>query len=497
MVTLHDAAFAPAPADPPRPCPIDGAVRDAARYAEAWLTTQAALLGVPGLQVAVAAGDDVVLSRALGVADVGTGQPLTPHHRFRVASHSKTFTATLVLQLAGTGALRLDDRLDAWLDHLAGSPLGSVTVRDLLSHGAGVSRDSADGDFWQLSGAFPDAHALRALTTEGADVLPVAERFKYSNLGYGLLGLVLEAATGTLYADLIARGITGPLGLSRTGADWDESLAGPFATGHTARSTALGPAAQRLPIAPIGTGALAPATGVWSTAEDLVRFAAAHYHGDTRLLPDEARRRMQHPEWTAVREHEDYGLGMVLTTVGERRTVGHSGGFPGFITRTMLDPVDRFAVAVLTNAIDGPATALASTVVRLVDLATRVPSGSDAPDAELDRFTGRYANLWGLLDVVRLGGRLYALDPAAIDPTADPVHLVPVDGSTLRIEGGNGYGTYGETVRCTWAADGTVAALRAHSGQTMVPADRYRAALAARDRVERGPVPGTDAVEVG
>ncbi|MCP6014357.1 hypothetical protein NL362_27785, partial [Klebsiella pneumoniae] len=65
-----------------------------------------------------------------------------------------------------------------------------------------------------------------------------------------------------------------------------------------------------------------------------------------------------------------YGLGLIGTTVGERRMVGHSGGFPGQITRTLVDPTDGLAVCVLTNAVDGPAESLAVGLVQLVDLLT-------------------------------------------------------------------------------------------------------------------------------
>lgn len=468
-------------------CQVAGAVTDAARYAEGWIEVQQRLLRIPGVQVAVAHRDNLLLSRAYGLADVAAGIPLTTRHLFRVASHSKMFTATAVLQLAEAGELRLDDRADAWLDHLAGTGIGAATLRDLLGHGAGVSRDSADGDFWQLLAPFPDAAGLRCLTGAGADadVLEVAERFKYSNLGFGLLGLVIEAASGLTFGGYVAARIAEPLGLTRTGADWDPARAGDFATGHTGLATSAD-GASRLAIDPVATGALAPATGVYSTAEDLVRFAAAHYLGDPRLVPDAAKRRMQHPQWSTGRRDENYGLGAILTTIGDRHTVGHSGGFPGHVTRTIWDPVDRFAVSVLTNAIDGPASALAATVVRLVNLAAGVPA--PARTAHLDRFTGRFANLWGLLDVVRLGGRLYALDPAAADPTDHPVQLAVEGDSTLRIGGGTGYGSHGEAFRYTWAPDGAVASLRADSGQTVYPAQAYLAALANRDRVVAGPV---------
>ena len=78
-------------------------------YAGSWLAYRTVRDRVPGIQAAVLFGDEVVHASAHGVADVDTGTPLTVEHRFRVASHSKTFTATAVVQLAEQGRLRLDD----------------------------------------------------------------------------------------------------------------------------------------------------------------------------------------------------------------------------------------------------------------------------------------------------------------------------------------------------------------------------------------------------
>src|SRR4051812_33279586 len=152
---------------------------------------------VPGVQAAVRIGDRLVLDTALGVADVGTGQPLTPEHLFRIASHSKTFTATAVLQLVEAGRLRLDDPVARWVPTLAGTGLAPVTVRELLGHQGGVIRDGRDNDHWQLLQPFPDEAVLLRIAAEEGAVFGRNEHFKYSNIGYSLLGLVIEAVTGT------------------------------------------------------------------------------------------------------------------------------------------------------------------------------------------------------------------------------------------------------------------------------------------------------------
>jgi CubicO group peptidase (beta-lactamase class C family) len=306
---------------------------------------------------------------------------LTEQHLFRIASHSKTFTATAALQLVERGLLRLDDTAGQHVPELAGTPVAELTVRDLLSHAGGVVRDSGDGDFWQLRGEFPDREQLLAILRDSAAaVLPSNDRFKYSNIGYGLLGLILEAAGGAPYAELVRTGIVEKLGLSDLGPELDPGRLDEYAAGYSALSYA----GHRVPIDHVDTRALAAATGFYATARDLVSYFAAHLPGDERLLTDASKRVMQHPLWTigAKDDGPRYALGLQVTKVGERDVFGHGGGYPGHITRSLVDPERRIVVSVLTNAIDGPAQQLAETLLKLLDLAGSDP-GSD-PDSGAD-----------------------------------------------------------------------------------------------------------------
>jgi CubicO group peptidase (beta-lactamase class C family) len=424
---------------------------------------------VPGVQAAVHDGDEIAFSAAYGVADVERAVELTEQHLFRIASHSKTFTATAILQLMEQGRLRLDDRAAAHVTELAGTAVGELTVRDLLSHAGGVTRDSLEGDFWQLMAAFPDrAQLLRILREPGSAVLPGNDRFKYSNIGFGLLGLVIEAVTGTSYNDHVRAEIVDRLCLADQGPELDPARFGEYATGYSALSYA----SERIPIEHVDTRALAAATGFYSTARDLVRYFAAHLPGDDRLLSDASKRLMQHPHWQAGGNDEGqrYGLGLQVIKVGKRDVFGHGGGYPGHITRSLVDADRRIAVSVLTNAIDGPAAQFAQAVLKLIDLAESADRGEGH---ELSRFTGRFANVWGVVDIVLLGGRLYGLDPTLPDPAAEPQSLEPVGDSSLRVSEDSGYGAYGESYRYTFADDGRVQSVRGPSGLLGHPIDRF------------------------
>lgn len=441
---------------------LTNAVHDVARYLPAWLGRQVDRTRVPGVQVAVRLDGDLVFSKAFGLADVQTGQPLTTDHVFRVASHSKWFTTTVVMRLVEQGLLRLDDRLSEHVAAYADTPLADVTLRSLLGHRAGVIRDGVHSDFWQLDGEFLDAPGLLGVARDHGAVFAPHEFFKYTNIGFSLVGQVVEAVTDTDYGDLMIREICEPLGLKRTMPEFDADARVQFVTGH---GRDRGGDAPREVLDHVVTRAMAPATGFCSTAEDLTAFASMHSLGDERVIGDGSRRQMQHPMSTIERPGSTghYGLGTQIADIDGRRVVGHSGGFPGHITRTWIDPTDRLAVSVLTNAIDGPADPLATGIVKLVGLAAAdapAPDEGTRQEVRADGFTGRYESLWGTVDVVRLGGRLFAVDPDTADPAANLEELT-VDGpDRCRVPRTNSYRSAGEPIVFDGAEGGPARSLR-------------------------------------
>ena len=179
----------------------------------------------------------------------------------------------------------------------------------------------------------------------------------------------------------------------------------------------------------------------------------------------------------------EYALGLMVSRVGSRRLLGHGGGWPGHITRTLFDTESGVAVSVLTNAIDGPAEALANGLFRLVDVA----ADRDAPrgGGDLSRYTGRFANVWGVTDVADLGGRLVWLDPSSDDPWTAPMDLVVEGEDRLRFRGGNGYGSHGEALEYV-VTDGRVTAIRGSSGMTWHPIEQVAAAAERGEPVRLG-----------
>lgn len=406
----------------------------------------------PGFQLAVAIDGTLIGACAGGFADVATRTPMDTDHQFRIASHSKMFTATAILQLAEAGKLTLEDALAGHLPELEETDAGDVTVGELLSHSSGLTRDGAESDFWVLGRPFPGRAALLETAAHGR-VIARHEHFKYTNIGYGLLGLVIEAASGQDYRGYCREHLISPLGLGSSGPDLDAG-ADRLASGYGSLAVAGEPYTleRRTVIEHIDTGALSSATGFYSTAADVVTFLSALLPGSAgragtgAVLGEHSQRRMQRQVESAGVPGRHYGLGLILQDVHGQPTFGHSGGYPGHITRSWALPETGVALSVLTNAVDGPATSWGEQLIALATLAAREAPASycGLTPGDLARFTGRFAGLWGVQDIVDLDGKLYVL-PLGSPPdpeTTEPLEVV--DASRLRSRDPNGFAGYGE-----------------------------------------------------
>ena len=472
------------------------AVQSLATWIPSWIELRRRMLRVPGVQVSIRVGGELLVNAALGNADDERQVPLTTDHLFRIASHSKTFAATACLVLTERGRLRLDDTVGHWLPDLADTDLAPLTVRALLGHQAGVIRDGEDCDYWQLMRDFPDESSLvEALRSKGSTLGP-DEHFKYSNYGFSIVGMIVARASGMSFNDFVRTEILDKLDLPRVHPDVDGIEPTELAAGHSLR---LDGDDEQFVMGNPSTGAMSAATGFVACAQDLTAYASAHLPGDDRLVSDAGKRLMQRTESIVeVRGEEKgrYGLGLELHTLGKRRTFGHSGGFPGFITRTFVDPADGLAISVLTNESGGPAHELAVGVLAMIDLAVSaqaagaewpaVPDGMDPAS-----FATRLVAGFGYMDIVDVGGRLVLLHPGMPDPASEAAYLEVVDEDTLMVLPSAGYAVAGEPVQLERGPDGSIDGA-VIGGMRSWPVDafvaRRRAQLA---RAGKDPVPAT------
>jgi CubicO group peptidase (beta-lactamase class C family) len=410
-------------------------------YIPRWIEYQMRRSEQPGCVVAIADKGRVVLEQAWGHADLGQGVALTPRHRFRVASHSKSFTAAGIMKLRAAHKLNLDDAVGRYVSGLYPA-VAQATIGQLLSHSAGIIRDGTDSGQWQDRRPFADATELRAALAE-KPVLAANTRFKYSNHAYGLAGLVIEAVTGEDYVAWMQRAIVDPAGLAETAPDIGVAGPGPIARGHSSKW----PGGRRVVIPGDNpTVALAAATGFVSTAADLARFFAQLDPAARRsILPAASRREMIRRQWRDPQQSVEryYGLGIRSGTAFGSDWFGHSGGFQGFITRTAMLPQHGVCVSILTNASDGLANEWVDGAIQI--LATFAKNG--APASRVSDWIGRWWSLWGAVDLVPMGRKVMVASPGLLAPFTDASELAIGTRDRGVIALATGTGNYGEAVR--------------------------------------------------
>jgi CubicO group peptidase (beta-lactamase class C family) len=443
-------------------------------FLDSWLAYRARQVDIPGFSVAIYKDDRIVFSKAYGLADLERDEPLTPRSLFGVASQSKLFTATAVLQLVEQGSLQLDDTASTYLSWLTGhrdARVQDITIRQLLTHGAGLIRDGLYTDFWHLRQPFPTGAALRDMVLAADLVLDPNSALKYSNLGFALLGQIVASVTGRPYTEYVTEHIVDKLELTNTFADYAPELDARLATAYGIpfehRRPALKP---RIP-----TDAFAPAVGIHATAEDMCRFASAHFLGDTRLLSDRTKREAQraHRTGTGYDDGWQFGMGFEIQHIGERRVVGHGGQLAGYLTATYFDPKDKLAVAVLANCKDAPSTQIVRGIFEALDWFGQY--ASHPAEKQLERLNTRVCSGVALVEVVAAAERIVLIDPDDWEPFTFCETCEQITPTTLRITTPGSVMNEGESLHYTFAQD-TLQSVQ-YAGLNLVPEAAYRARL--------------------
>lgn len=395
--------------------------------------------GVPGASLAVWAPGGLT-EAATGVLNVDTRVAATTDSVFQIGSITKTYTATLVMQLVEEGRIDLDDPVVRVLPDLRlgdEEATAQVTMRHLLTHTSGIQ-----GDFFDDFGRGDDV--LRRYVDGCADLgfsHPVGATMSYCNAGFGIAGRVVEVLTGGTWDRALHERLVEPLGLRRTVTLPEEALRFRAAHGH------LGDVGEQPHLAPVWglPRSLGPAGLICATAADVVAFAGMHLDGGRSadgkaVLAARQVEAMQAPQvavpdqWT-LGAH--WGLGWILFDWDDRRVYGHDGGTLGQSAFLRVVPDSGVAVALLTNG--GQARELyrdlyAELLSTLCDL--RMPPAleppAEAPDVRVGDLAGRYERIGARIDLAEqdgsLTGRVTVTGPLAelVDDAVEEITLVPV-----------------------------------------------------------------------
>ncbi|MBC7897805.1 MAG: beta-lactamase family protein [Cytophagaceae bacterium] len=426
----------------------DPDVLGAQRLFAAWIEGQIAYRGLPGVSVGVVSDQELVWSKGFGFADVKAKTPMSPATKFRMASHSKVFTATAIMQLREQGKLRLDDPVSKYLPWFKVKPTadddGEITIEQLLTHSSGLPREA--GDHWTTN-KFPTVDEIKALVAHRQAAFPPATRWKYSNLAYSIAGMVVESVSGVSWADYLQQHIFQPL--SMTASSVDKPVEG-LTVGYGRRM----PDGSRAIIPFIDAKGMGSATGLTSNVEDMAKFVSAQFRkgprGGRQILSTGSLREMHRVRSLDNNWTSGTGIGFGVNRFRDKTYVGHGGGYLGNTTQTMIQLDSKVAVIVLTNTNDsdpgGIARQLMNTVGEAVAKAAAPKPVVVAWDPSWTRFAGLYRGDWGDQQIVALKDRLVLITPNG-DNVDTPTTLESLGGGRFRLMAATGGGAIGEVVR--------------------------------------------------
>jgi len=289
-------------------------------------------LGYPGILAKTSQGRKT-WGYAAGVADLRTKKPMKTDFRFRIGSVTKTFTATVILQLAGENRLNLDDSIEKWLPDVIqgnGYDAKQITIRQMLNHTSGIAEysRSKEADFTNTKRLYTAEELVKIGISAPPDFAP-GKGWSYSNTGYVLLGMLIEKVTGNNYAEEIENRIIEPLELSNTFLPGNSSI---IPGNKHARGYVQQEEGSELKDVTYFNPSIASSAGdMISTADDLNKFFSYLLGG--KLLKEKQLNQMFTTVPAGRGGINGYGLGIFEIKLPNGVPIwGHTGGIPGFDT---------------------------------------------------------------------------------------------------------------------------------------------------------------------
>jgi CubicO group peptidase (beta-lactamase class C family) len=293
----------------------------------------------------VADGGKIVLEKGYGFANFEWDIPNTPDTKFRLASITKQFTSMVIMQFAGEGKIKLDEKITTYLSDYRKDTGDRVTIRHLLNHTSGIPNYTSLPGFENTQrNHYAVSDFVKKFASGDLEFEP-GSQFNYSNSGYFLLGAIIERLAGKSYDAVLQERIFGPLGMKSSGYDVSETVLKKRASGYELRPDGYVNAQFIDMSVPFAAG------GLYSTVGDLYRWDQALYGND--LLRGDLKAEMFKP---GLRNY-GFGWSMVKTRLHDKKTVietlRHGGGIDGFHTLLVRVPERRALVVLLDNTARG------------------------------------------------------------------------------------------------------------------------------------------------
>ena len=327
--------------------------------------------------VLVARGDEVLLSKGYGSANLEWNIPNSPSTKFRLGSVTKQFTAASILLLEERGKLKTDDLVKKLMPDTPAA-WDKITIYHLLTHTSGIPNFTSFPDYGPQEpfSATPEKLVAR-FRDKPLDFQP-GEKWSYSNSGYVLLGYLLEKASGESYEKFVQGNIFGPLGMKDSGYDSNSAIIPRRAAGYAPGPVNAGFVHMSIPFS---------AGGLYSTTEDLLRWEQGLFSG--KLLSAASLAKMTTPF------KNEYACGVSVRTVGGHKAIDHGGGIEGFNTFLAYYPEDKLTAVVLGN-LTGDAPQQIATRLAAIARGEKVQLPSERKEITLapkilEQYVGTYA----------------------------------------------------------------------------------------------------------
>jgi CubicO group peptidase (beta-lactamase class C family) len=408
---------------------------------EAWIDAKLAYEKIPGVSLGFVVDQNLIWSKGYGFADLRRREPATPRTIYSICSISKLFTSIAVMRLRDEGRLRLDDPISAYLPWFKLPPASAdspeVTLRGLLTHSAGVPRESGYSYWTGPDFPFPTREEVIKGLANQSMLYPSDRYFQYSNLGMTLAGQIVEQVSGQPYAQYVRENILAPLGLARTTPEIPaEERGGLLAQGYGVLTRDC----ERLAMPFFQARGIAPAAGFASNVEDLARFASWQFRllakGGFEVLKASTLREMQRVQWMDPDWKTSWGLGFEVRRQDNKTVVGHGGSCPGYRTALSLYPQDLLAGVAMVNAMGVDPGEFVAQVVKILGGAAQkikeAPDAAKVPDPSLQKFVGLYRSAWGETAVLVWDDGLAMFDLPTENPLDALDKLKPVEGLRFR-----------------------------------------------------------------
>lgn len=412
-------------------------LRPAFRLVDQFVTRSLQQYGTPGLSLALVDRRGVITARAYGYADLERFRPVQRDTRFEIGSISKSFTALALMQLADSGRFDPAAPVTRYLPWFTPSNrFTPITAHHLLSHTAGLPSDRDE---------IPSSRAQAYLARERTVATPPGSYWAYSNIGYQVLGVLLETLTRQSYADVIRQRLLLPLGMTGAAAQFTHADRPNLAVGyqplHDDRPARPGEPLVVAPWLEYGSGDGA----IVASATELGAYLAMLLNGGNGpagpLVSPQRFKRLMSPIAPVGTSGDHYGYGFFLGKVDGRQVFEHSGGMVGYSSYLIGDPAMGIGVVAFVNG-PGNAGGVATFALRALGAAMRgdtLPSLPDPPNryrvAQVARYVGQYtAPEGGSLRFEASGDSLFLVSAdgrTALERAGEDAFLGPVEGFPL------------------------------------------------------------------